>query len=324
VIRNTFSRRAALTGILTASGALAWQAQKGKQKQPDGPRPYPVPPDVSNGRYGPHERNVFDLWQAKTERPSPLVLHIHGGGFTAGDKSGVPQPLLNECLKRGIAVATINYRYSTIAPYPAPFADSTRALQYIRLHAKEWNINPKAVACTGGSAGAGISLWIGFRDDMAQPSSSDPVLRQSTRISVVGVTNAQTSYDPRFVAKLVGEPTGRHPALAKLFGVPEGQDVMTATDKFRIYDEGAPVMHLNAGDPPVFMFYSRELHLPPSNLGEGIHSPQFGIDLKGRMDKLGIECVVRTPKDYKEAGNAQALANQEMVSFFQKYFRKLT
>ena len=136
------------------------------------------------------------------------------------------------------------------------------------------------------------------------------------------MTNAQTSYDPRFVAELIDEPTGRHPALAKLFGVPPGQDVMTASDKFRLYEEGAPITQLNAGDPPVFMFYSRELHLPPSNLGEGIHSPQFGIDLKAKMDQLGIECIVRTPKDYSSGDNAQAMANQEMVAFFQKYFPK--
>src|SRR5437016_392376 len=88
--------------------------------------------------------------------------------------------------------ASCRLRSSTIAPYPAPMEDGARALQYIRLHAKEWNINPKAVACTGGSAGAGISLWIGFHDDMSLPSSDDPVKRQSTRISVVGVNNAQT------------------------------------------------------------------------------------------------------------------------------------
>src|SRR5947209_18334269 len=115
----------AVAAILTGSCALAWQAQ---QKQGGAPRPYPVPPDVANARYGPHERNVFDLWKAKTSRPSPLVIHIHGGGFVAGDKSGVPQGLLSDCLKRGIAVATINYRYSTIAPYPAPMEDGPRAL----------------------------------------------------------------------------------------------------------------------------------------------------------------------------------------------------
>jgi acetyl esterase/lipase len=298
---NVFARKIAIA-VLTVSCALAWQAQK---QQKGGPRAYPIPPDVSNARYGPHDRNVIDLWKAKTERPSPVVIHIHGGGFTAGDKSGVPQGLLTECLQRGIAVATINYRYSTIAPYPAPMEDGARAVQYIRMHAKDWNINPKAVACTGGSAGAGISLWIGFHDDMAQPSSDDPVKRQSTRLSVIGVTNAQVSYDPRFIAKLIDEPTGRHPALAKLFGVPEGQDVMKAADKFKLYDEGAPITHLNAGDPPVFLFYNRELHLPPANLGEGIHSPRFGLYLKEKMDKLGIECIVRTPKDYS-SGNAAA------------------
>jgi acetyl esterase len=307
----------AAAAILTASCALAWQAPQ----QKNGPRPYPKPPDVSDARYGPHERNVLDLWKAKTQHPAPIVVFIHGGGFTAGDKTGVPQPMLTQCLQAGISVATINYRYSTIAPYPAPMEDGARAVQFIRLHAKEWNINPKALACSGGSAGAGISLWIGFHDDMAQPSSDDPVKRQSTRLSVVGVNNAQISYDPRFIAKLINEDTGRHPALAKLFGVPQGQDVMTASDKFKQYEEGAAITHLNAGDPPVFLYYSRELHLPPSDLGEGIHSPQFGLYLKDRMDKLGIECVVRTPKDY-DAGPNPPQANKEMIAFFQKYFPK--
>src|SRR5204863_7951945 len=53
---NTLTRRTAMAAIAGASGAFAWQGQK----------PYPVPPDVSNARYGPHERNVFDLWRAKT------------------------------------------------------------------------------------------------------------------------------------------------------------------------------------------------------------------------------------------------------------------
>src|SRR5437016_13951716 len=169
MIQNTAARMA-LAAAMATCAALGWQASQPK----NGPRPYPHPPDVANARYGPHERNVLDLWKAKTDRPDPIVVFIHGGGFTAGDKSGVPQPMLSQCLEAGISVATINYRYSTIAPYPAPMEDGARAVQYIRLHAKKWNINPKAMACSGGSAGAGISLWIGFHDDMAKPSSDDP------------------------------------------------------------------------------------------------------------------------------------------------------
>src|SRR5437899_8020126 len=90
-------------------------------------QPTKRPPDLANVSYGPHERNVLDLWKAKSDRPTPLVIFIHGGGFTQGDKSAVNPVLLDTSLKEGISVASINYRYSTQAPYPAPMADSARA-----------------------------------------------------------------------------------------------------------------------------------------------------------------------------------------------------
>ena len=204
--------------------------------QPSGASKAPIPPDVANASYGPHERNVLDLWKAKSSRPTPLVIHIHGGGFTQGDKSGVPGPLLEACLNQGISVASINYRYSTQAPYPGPMADSARAVQFLRLHAVEWNLNPKAFAATGGSAGAGISLWMGFHDDMSDPKSSDPVARQSTRLSAMAVTNGQTTYDPRTIAKLISPETARIGALRLLFNVKEG-DPLEASDAFKHYEE---------------------------------------------------------------------------------------
>ncbi len=312
-------RAAALAMVCSACG-LAWQAEP-KQQPKNGPRPYAHPPDIANAKYGPHERNVLDLWKAKGEQPAPLLVFIHGGGFTAGDKTSLSQVLLEQCLKAGISVATINYRYSTIAPFPAPMEDGARAVQFLRLHAREWHINPRAMAASGGSAGAGISLWIGFHDDMARPSSDDPVQRQSTRLSVVGVLNAQTAYSPVVIAKLIDDKTAHHPALARLFDVPEGQDVLQARTKFHEYDEGSPVTMLNAGDPPVFLYYSRELQLPPPDIGAGIHSAKFGLDLKERMDKLGIECVVRTRKDYGD-GDMPPQMFADMVAFFQKYFPK--
>lgn len=142
-------------------------------------------PDYADVPYGPHPRNVLDLWKAKSDRPTPVVVHIHGGGFTQGDKSTVGPVLVRYCLSKGISVASINYRYSTIAPFPAPMLDGARAIQFLRMKAKEWNLDPKAFAATGGSAGAGISLWVGFHDDLADPSNADPVLRESTRLSVI-------------------------------------------------------------------------------------------------------------------------------------------
>src|ERR1700683_3156123 len=127
-----------------------------------GPRPYQVKPDFENVHYGPHERNVMDFWKAKSDHPTPLILNIHGGGFVAGDKTATPVPMLRDALAHGISVATMNYRYSTQAPYPAPMEDGAHAVQFLRSKAKEWNLDPDRFAATGGSAGAGILMWVGF------------------------------------------------------------------------------------------------------------------------------------------------------------------
>ena len=100
--------------------------------------------------------------------------------------------------------------------------DGARAIQFLRLHANEWNLDKTRIAATGGSAGAGLSLWIAFHDDLADPMSDDPILRESTRISAVGVFGAQTTYDPRVVARLIGEPATRHGLFEPLVGLKKG------------------------------------------------------------------------------------------------------
>lgn len=301
----------ALAVFLVPLGA---QNQGKQQKQPR------REPDRANVSYGPHERNVLDFWKAKSNGPAPLVIYIHGGGFTQGNKETVNPLLLSGCLSQGISVAAINYRYSTQAPYPAPMMDSARAVQFLRLHAAEWNLDPKAFGATGGSAGAGISLWIGFHDDLANPKSADPLLRQSTRLSAMAVTNAQTSYDPRTIAKLIGEETARISALRKLFDVSES-DPLTATGRFASYADGSPITHLSAGDPPVFLQYSQPNDpLPPATTSIGIHHPRFGYFLKERMDKLGIECTVQTKDDYQ--GKPVSQQQRDIVEFFARHLLK--
>ncbi|HUQ93404.1 MAG TPA: alpha/beta hydrolase [Bryobacteraceae bacterium] len=272
------------------------------------------PADVANAAYGPHQRNVLDLWKAKSDKPTPLVIFIHGGGFTQGDKSGLSPVLLDDCLRHGISVAAINYRYSTQAPYPAPMMDSARAVQYLRQHAKEWNLNPAAFVATGSSAGAGISLWLAFHDDLKQPKSTDPRERQSTRLSAVAVDNAQSTYDPRTIATLIDGETARIDALRLLFDVKEG-DPLRATRAFPAYADASAVTHLSADDPPVLLHYARSnTPLPPANWSVGIHHPKLGYYLKDKMDKLGIECTVRVKDDFdgKPAGQRE----REKIEFF--------
>lgn len=247
-------------------------------------------PTYSNVKYGPHARNVLDFWQAQADAPTPVLISIHGGGFKAGNKSVVPS-LLKECLASGISVAAITYRMSDQAIAPAAFHDSARAVQFVRSKSKDWNIDSKRVAATGRSAGAGLSLWLGFHDDMADANNDDPVLRQSTRLTCMAVVNGQTSYDPRFIRKLFpGKDTYKHPALAQLYGVDLDKLDNLPPEKYKLFEETAAITHLTKDDPPVMLSYETPFGAEVTSLEIGIHHPQFGIALKEKMDALQIPC----------------------------------
>jgi carboxylesterase type B len=262
------------------------------------PEPPPLPPptyaDVS---YGPHERNVLDFWSVEPGRagaPPPLIVFIHGGGFRGGDKSAVGAQL-ERWRGAGMAVASINYRLSQHAPAPASFQDGARAVQFLRTKAAAWGFDPRRIAASGGSAGAGISLWIGFRDDMADPSAGDPVARESTRLSCMLVRNGQTTYDTRFIRRHIAGTAYAHPALAQLYQLEEGEAEAPPPEKARVMEQTAAINFVGAGDPPVYLTYTQENAptTPETDANTGIHHPTFGFLLKEKMDALGIECVVR-------------------------------
>ncbi|MCI0464372.1 MAG: alpha/beta hydrolase, partial [Gemmataceae bacterium] len=185
--------------VLLGTTPLWTQEQKKQDQKPTRPAP-----TAANVAYGSHERQVLDFWQAKADRPTPLVLYIHGGGWQNGDKNSLGAAAIKRYLDNGISVAAINYRYVKQAvglkidpPVKAPLEDAARALQFIRSKAGEWNLDRKRIGATGGSAGACSSLWLAFHDDRADPKSSDPVARESTRLYCAAVSGAQVSLDPK-------------------------------------------------------------------------------------------------------------------------------
>jgi acetyl esterase len=268
-------------------------------------------PDLAAVSYGPHKRNVLDLWKASSQRPTPLVVFVHGGGFQSGNKEALPPVLLEGLLARGISVMAINYRLSPEVSFPAHYMDCARAIQFARSKAKQWNLDPDRVGATGGSAGAGTSLWIGFHDDMADSKNADPVLRQSTRLSCIAVLGAQSTYDPRVIRKWVGDSAARHPALEGFYGLKS--DELDTSKAYKLYEAASPVNHLTKDDPPVYAFYSEERVLPTdAKRGQGIHHINFGLRLKEQMDKLGLECIVR----HRDEG---ADAENEIIEFFRKH-----
>ena len=202
--------------LLLSSSVCLFSQKKDSTYSPEIPKP-----TQSEVRYGKHERNVLDFWRAKSKKPAPVAFIIHGGGWKGGSKERLDRFAdANALLKAGISVVAINYRYVTddeSPPVKAPLHDAARALQFIRSKAKEWNIDKTRIGAAGGSAGACSSLWLAFHDDLANPKSKDPVLRESSRLQCAAVIGAQTTLDPKQMkewtpnSKYGGHAFGLHP-----------------------------------------------------------------------------------------------------------------
>lgn len=292
-------------GVLTEAEARAYRAKLRASQaigdaRPSAPADSAAPaPTLTDVPYGPHERNVLDFWRAPARTPAPVVVYIHGGGFHQGDKTRAREgALLRECLEAGVSFAAINYRFlADDVALPDILRDCARAIQFIRAHADEWNIDRSRVAAFGSSAGAGTSLWLAFHADLADPASADPVARESTRPTCVGANTTQFTYDfPRW-AELFGEEMvarfgGRYnkpgfygfKSRAELFE-PAGREVRSDCDMLALMHAGAPA----------FFLQTTAAGAPPQNVSEFLHHPAHAKALYERARELGVRVVAVIP-----------------------------
>ena len=256
-------------------------------------------PTLSEVRYGAHERNVLDFWKAESAEPTPLAFVIHGGGWTSGGKERVDRFAdVSALLQAGISVAAINYRYTSQAkadgvepPVKAPMHDAARALQFVRSQAAKWNLDKDRVGAAGGSAGACSSLWLAFHDDLADPKSDDPVARESTRLQCAGAIGAQTTLDPQQMSDWT--PNSKYGGHA--FGFGSFAEFLAGREKISPWiAEYSPYALANAGDPPVYLIYSR----PPA-LGQPekdpTHTANFGVKLQEHCIIKQVPCELVYP-----------------------------
>jgi len=114
--------------------------------------------DIVYGSEDPGSQSL-DLYVPKNaDKPLPLVVWIHGGGFVGGNKRPTPAVRL---LEEGFAVASIEYRFLNTAPFPAQVHDCKAAIRWLRAHAKEYNLDPDRIGVWGGSAGARLAALLG-------------------------------------------------------------------------------------------------------------------------------------------------------------------
>ncbi len=165
-------------------------------------------------------------------------------------------------------------------PVEWPLHDAARALQFVRSKAAEWNIDKTRIGATGGSAGACSSLWLAFHDDMADPKSSDPVARESTRLWCAAVDGPQTSLDPQQMKEWT--PNSRYGGHA--FGFTgdrsksdsEFQQFLDGREKILPWiKEYSPYELVTADDPPVYLIYCA-----PARPGPGAEGPDAHVQLR--------------------------------------------
>ena len=256
-------------------------------------------PTIQNVQYGKHARNVVDIWQAEEKNATPLVLVIHGGGWRGGSKERVDRFVdVQVLLNAGISVAALNYRFVDQAiqenvkpPVKAPLHDAARCLQFVRSKSNPWNIDPTKIAATGGSAGACSSLWLAFHDDLCEPTSDDPVARQSTRLCCAAVKGAQTSLDPKQMKEWT--PNSKYGGHA--FGFLDFKTFLKSRDTIvPLLAEYSPYSLVTKDDPPVYLIYSA----PPS-LGQDqrdpTHTSNFGVKLKDHCQENDVSCELVYP-----------------------------
>ncbi len=189
----------------------------------------------------------IDVYLAKSEKPAPVMVFIHGGGWHAGSKNGVPVFLRKANAEGWLTVVSVEYRFTQVAVHPAQVEDCTRAIQFVRLNAKKWNIDPERIGVTGGSAGGHLTAYMGTQDDKAKPASDDPVEQQSSRVLFAIPFAGPTDWN------LLDKIEHNHPGYRQLIGYKPGTPFADmAADRIK---DVSPVSFVSKDDPPMLIIH---------------------------------------------------------------------
>lgn len=292
--------------FMISLAATALAADQPAAKKPVKPAPTGPMPTMADVAYGTHPKQVLHFWKAESDKPTPVLFFIHGGGWQGGNRLSGLVNMLPEMLKAGISVVSVEYRFineatadKVVPPVKAPLHDAARALQFVRSKAAEWNIDKTRIGASGGSAGACSSLWLAFHPDLADPKSSDPIARESTRLWCAAVSGAQTTLDPQQMKEWT--PNSRYGGHA--FGFTgDKEKKLSQFDAFLAgrekilpwIAEYSPYALVTADDPPIYLIYGA----PPA-LGQDqkdpTHTSNFGVKLQEKCKSVGVECELFYP-----------------------------
>jgi acetyl esterase/lipase len=194
---------------------------------------------------------VLDLAMPKDSKAKlrPVIVVIHGGGWLEGDKSSFSTPEnrppgnIIDFAKLGFVAATINYRLSKDAAFPAALDDCKCAVRWLRANAEKYRINPDAIGAWGNSAGGHLALMLGMVNDDPQRTDDGPYREQSSRVQAVVSDSGPID----------------------LLYQHEHNQIRTAIEQFmagppndsraNFYKSASPINHISARTPPLMLIY---------------------------------------------------------------------
>lgn len=192
-------------------------------------------PDIENLVYGktPRRELTLDLYLPKVSGRPPLLVYIHGGGWRGGNPKDVP---FLHLLDEGIAVASIRYRFSQEARFPAQIDDVKSALSWLRENANTHGYDSSRVALAGGSAGAHLAMLAGCTTD----EKTGPV---RAVVSFFGPAD--------FLLRARTQPDNANKPGSTTHGLLGGAPL----DDEELAKSASPAFHVNAKSPPLLIFH---------------------------------------------------------------------
>ena len=225
--------------------------------------------DISYAIVDGHELKL-DLHLPALKTNSRLVVWVHGGAWRKGSKSSMPLSFL---VAQGYSVASVDYRLSPVAKFPAQIHDIKAAVRFLRAHEKRYGYDATKIGIAGSSAGGHLVAHVGVTGGHAELEGTvGNHLDQSSDVQAVvdyyGPTNFLTILDQ-------STPHGlsvRVPALELLLGArPEVKPELSRL--------ASPVFHVDKSDPPLLLIHGDQDPQVPINQSHELHGKYKEMEL---------------------------------------------
>jgi acetyl esterase/lipase len=217
--------------------------------------------DVEYARAGEHPLKL-DMHLPAGKPRAPLIVWVHGGAWRSGSKSTMP---LGSLVADGYAIASVDYRLSTQAKFPAQVHDIKAAVRFLRARAIEWRVPAKKIVIAGDSAGAHLAALVGVSNGHAELEGT----AGNDRSQSSDVQGIISFYGAANLTSILAQSTPhglnvRVPALDLLLGGQPGNAVQLA----RL---ASPVFHVDRHDPPLLLLHGDQDPQMPINQSHELH-----------------------------------------------------